>query len=282
MPAQIVGPAYELRLGDLREVWADVPDGSIDTAVVDPPYSQQFIPLFEDVGSLLARVLKPGRLAAIYCGHMSFPEEIRLLEAGGLTYVWHGVNLLPGRHSRIHGRMVNGKHRSVLLLSAGPFRPRRWIHDTFFAEGRGGPDTRPLHPWQQAVEPMAALGPDDVRARRGRVRPLLRERHDGRRSTHGRPALPRWRPRPGLRRDDEAAARGAGRDQHGRTAHQPRERRTAMSITTALHKVKETTGFVAFETDPDSEPVFGTTYVHKEGFAKLGSPEIIIVTVEAG
>jgi hypothetical protein len=154
VPAKIEGPAYELRLGDLREVWADVPDGSIDAAVVDPPYSQQFIPLFEDVGSLLARVLKPGRLAAIYCGHMSFPEEIRLLEAGGLTYVWHGVNLLPGRHSQIHGRMVNGKHRSVLLLSAGPFWPRRWIHDTFFAEGRGGPDTRPLHPWQQAVEPM--------------------------------------------------------------------------------------------------------------------------------
>ena len=154
VPAQIVGPAYELRLGDLREVWADVPDGSIDAAVVDPPYSQQFIPLFEDLGSLLARVLKPGRLAAIYCGHMSFPEEIRLLEASGLTYVWHGVNLLPGRHSRIHGLMVNGKHRSVLLLSTGPFRPRRWINDTFFAEGRGGPDTRPLHPWQQAVEPM--------------------------------------------------------------------------------------------------------------------------------
>jgi len=154
VPAQIVGPAYELRIGDLREVWADVPDCSIDAAVVDPPYSQQFIPLFEDVASLLARVLKPGRLAAIYCGHMSFPEEIRLLEAGSLTYVWHGVNLLPGRHSRIHGRMVNGKHRSVVLLSAGPFTPRRWIHDTFFAEGRGGPDTRPLHPWQQAVEPM--------------------------------------------------------------------------------------------------------------------------------
>jgi site-specific DNA-methyltransferase (adenine-specific) len=154
VPAKIEGPAYELRLGDLRGVWADVPDGSIDAAVVDPPYSQQFIPLFEDVGSLLARVLKPGRLAAIYCGHMSFPEEIRLLEASGLNYVWHGVNLLPGRHSRIHGLMVNGKHRSVLLLSAGPFAPRRWIHDTFFAEGRGGPDTRPLHQWQQAVEPM--------------------------------------------------------------------------------------------------------------------------------
>ena len=50
--------------------------------------------------------------------------------------------------------MVNGRHRSVLLFSAGPYEPRRWLQDTFFAEGRGGPETRPLHPWQQAVEPV--------------------------------------------------------------------------------------------------------------------------------
>jgi site-specific DNA-methyltransferase (adenine-specific) len=154
VPPKIEGPAYELRLGDLREVWSDVPDGSIDAAVVDPPYSQQFIPLFEDIGRLLARVLKPGRLAAIYCGHMSFPEEIRLLEAGGLAYVWLGVNVLPGQHSDIRSYMINVQHRPVLLLSAGKFRPRRWIHDTYVAEGQGGPETRPLHPWQQAVEPM--------------------------------------------------------------------------------------------------------------------------------
>ena len=56
---------------------------------------------------------------------------------------------------------------------------------------------------------------------------------------------------------------------------------TAVSITTTLHKVKETTRFVAFETDSDSEPVFGTTYVHKDAFADLGSPESIRVTVVA-
>jgi len=53
-----------------------------------------------------------------------------------------------------------------------------------------------------------------------------------------------------------------------------------MSITTTLHKVKETTRFVAYETDPDSEPVFGTTYVHKDAFADLGSPETVVVTIE--
>ena len=149
--ARLEGVGYELRVGDLREVWDDIPDGSIDSAVVDPPYAEGFIPLFEDVGRLLARVLKPGRLAAIYCGHLHLDEELRLLLAGGLSYCWHGVNVLPGRHTRVRVRMVNGRHRSVLLLSAGEYRPRKWIHDVYVAEGRGGPETRPLHPWQQGL-----------------------------------------------------------------------------------------------------------------------------------
>jgi ParB-like chromosome segregation protein Spo0J len=153
IPARLEGSAYELRVGDLRTVWDDVPDGSIDAVVTDPPYSTEFIPLFEDLARLAARVLKPGRLAAVYCGHVHLDEELRLLAAGGLSYVWHGVNVLPGLHSNIRSLMVNGHHRSVLLMSAGPFQPRRWMHDLFVAEGRGGPDSRPLHRWQQAVEP---------------------------------------------------------------------------------------------------------------------------------
>jgi site-specific DNA-methyltransferase (adenine-specific) len=154
VPPKIEGPAYELRLGDLREVWADVPDGSVDCLVVDPPYDEAGIPLFEDLARLALRVLKPGRLAAIYCGHVHLDTEMELLAKGGLTWVWHGVNLLPGRHTQIYSRMINGRHRSVLLLSAGNYRPRRWIHDAYFAEGHGGPESRPDHKWQQAVEPV--------------------------------------------------------------------------------------------------------------------------------
>lgn len=154
VPTHLAGPDYELRVGDLRAVWDDLPDGSIDAIVTDPPYNEEGVPLYEDLARLAARVLKPGRLAAVYCGNVHLDEELRLLEAGGLTYVWHGVNVLPGRHTKIRGRMVNGRHRSVLLFSAGPFTPRKWIHDTYFAEGRGGPESRPLHPWQQAVAPL--------------------------------------------------------------------------------------------------------------------------------
>jgi ParB-like chromosome segregation protein Spo0J len=154
VPRKIEGPAFELRLGDLREVWTDQPDGSIDCVVCDPPYDDAGIPLFEDLARLAARVLKPGRLAAIYCGHLHLDAEMELLAKGGLTYVWHCVNVLPGRHTQIRHRMINGRHRSVLLFSAGAFQPRRWLHDAYFAEGRGGAETRQLHRWQQAVEPV--------------------------------------------------------------------------------------------------------------------------------
>jgi hypothetical protein len=53
-----------------------------------------------------------------------------------------------------------------------------------------------------------------------------------------------------------------------------------MSITTTPYKVRETTRVVAFEADPDSEPVFGSTFVRKDAFADLGSPETVVVTIE--
>jgi site-specific DNA-methyltransferase (adenine-specific) len=154
VPPKIEGDAFELRCGDLREVLADLPDHLVDAIVTDPPYDEEGIPLYEDLGRLAARVLKPGRLAAVYCGHLHLDEEMGLLAQGGLTYMWHGVNVLPGQHTKVRLRKVNGRHRSVLLYSAGMYRPRRWVHDLVLAEGRGGPDERPLHPWQQALEPV--------------------------------------------------------------------------------------------------------------------------------
>lgn len=153
-PAEHAGETWELRTGDLREVLADLADHSVDAIVTDPPYDNEGIPTFEYLARLAARVLKPGRLAAVYCGHLHLDEEMELLARGGLTYVWHGVNLLPGRHTKVRVRMVNGRHRSVLLYSAGTYRPRRWLHDAYWTEGHGGPETRPLHPWQQALEPV--------------------------------------------------------------------------------------------------------------------------------
>ncbi|MHB1507975.1 MAG: DNA methyltransferase [Acidimicrobiales bacterium] len=153
-PPEHEGAGFELRTGDFREALSDIADGSIDAIVTDPPYDDEHVPLYEDLGRFAARVLKPGRLAAVYAGHMRLDDQINLLAAGGLSYVWHGANVLNGRSVRIRTHMIFGHHRSVLLFSAGQYRPRRWIHDLAVAEGRGGAGERPLHPWQQALEPV--------------------------------------------------------------------------------------------------------------------------------
>jgi hypothetical protein len=153
-PAEHTGGTWELRTGDFREVFVDLTDQSVDAIVTDPPYNDEGVPLYEPLGAFALRVLKPGRLAVVYAGHLQLDREMELLARGGLTYMWHGTNVLSGRHTRVRVRMIFGQHRSVLLYSAGPYRPRTWLNDVAFAEGRGGPEERPLHPWQQALEPV--------------------------------------------------------------------------------------------------------------------------------
>ncbi|MGO9197342.1 MAG: DNA modification methylase [Acidimicrobiales bacterium] len=153
-PAEHTGEAWELRTGDFREVLADLADQSVDAIVTDPPYDADGVPIFEPFGAFALRVLKPSRLAVVYAGHLQLDREMDLLARGGLTYMWHGAVVLTGRHTRVRTRMVFGQHRSVLLYSAGPYRPRSWLNDLVFGAGRGGPEERPLHPWQQALDPV--------------------------------------------------------------------------------------------------------------------------------
>ena len=153
-PSQHVDDAWELRTGDFREVLADLGDQSVDAIVTDPPYDADGVPIFEPFAAFALRVLKPSRLAVVYAGHLQLDREMDLLARGGLTYMWHGTNVLRGRHTRIRARMIYGQHRSVLLYSAGRYRARGWMNDLVFAEGHGGPEERPLHPWQQALEPV--------------------------------------------------------------------------------------------------------------------------------
>jgi ParB-like chromosome segregation protein Spo0J len=153
-PAEHTDEAWELRTGDFREALADLADKSVDAIVTDPPYDAEGVPIFEPFAAFALRVLKPGRLAVVYAGQLWLDSEMELLARGGLTYMWHGATVLRGRHTRIRARMIYGQHRSVLLYSAGPYRPRGWMNDLVFAEGHGGPEERPLHPWQQALEPV--------------------------------------------------------------------------------------------------------------------------------
>ncbi len=151
-PVVALGSGIEVRCGDFRDVLADIPDGSVDAVVCDPPYDFPGVPLYSDLSKFAARVLKPGRLLVAYCGKVDLPEQLGRL-GEHMEYVWLGAVFLPGRHTEMRSRMVRGRWRPVAIFSAGKYRPRHWIIDAFTSEGNGakGPTD---HRWQQSVGPF--------------------------------------------------------------------------------------------------------------------------------
>lgn len=155
VPEVAEGPGWEIRLGDFREVLADLPDGSVDAVVCDPPYDVAGAPLYSDLSAFAARVLKPGRLCVAYCGKMALPEHFERL-GEHLEYVWTGALFLPGRHTIFRRKMIFGRWRPVAFFSNGPYEVRTTIVDALWAAGRGEKSADD-HPWQQAVGPFERL-----------------------------------------------------------------------------------------------------------------------------
>jgi hypothetical protein len=152
VPKRHSGGSWEVRHGDFRDVLSDVPDKSVDAIVTDPPYDASGVPLFDDLGAVAARILKPGRLLVCYVGKLALDEEIASL-ARHLNWVWLGATFLSGRHVAIRSRMIRSSWQPVLVLSSGPFQPRTWMLDSFTAGGIGE-KTLDDHHWQKALGPL--------------------------------------------------------------------------------------------------------------------------------
>jgi ParB-like chromosome segregation protein Spo0J len=154
VPKVSKGRRWRVEHCDFREL--DVSDRSVDAIICDPPYTDKDIPIFSELSAFAARVLKPGRLLACYCGKLRQPEEmVRLAEH--LEYVWIGATVLRGRHTKVHVHKINGWHRPWLLYSAGRYKPRSWIKDTLVAGEGVGEKELDDHPWQQAEGPIREL-----------------------------------------------------------------------------------------------------------------------------
>ena len=66
--------------------------------MTDPPWGDDALDLFSDLGELAARVLKPGRLLVTLTGKRRLPEVIvRLTEH--LDWVWEGAVVFDGPHA---------------------------------------------------------------------------------------------------------------------------------------------------------------------------------------
>lgn len=135
----------DLRAGDFREVLDDLAPGSVAMVFTDPPYAEEYLPLYGDLAALSARLLAPGGLLLCYCGKSHFWEVGDHLRRH-LRHVWIASLMLPGSNARIRSLCCWTGWRPILMFSNGPFRPRRWFEDVYRSERR----EKELHDWQQS------------------------------------------------------------------------------------------------------------------------------------
>lgn len=152
--AQTLPPVADLRVGDFREVLADL-SGKVDAIITDPPYPAEFIPLLSDLSRVAAQVLKPGGICAVMMGQYHLPEVYRRLSEH-LDYHWTLAYLTPGGQAvQVWPRKVNTFWKPVITLTNGPRTDAPWLGDV--AKSETNDNDKRFHQWGQSESGMADL-----------------------------------------------------------------------------------------------------------------------------
>lgn len=151
--APVAAPSdrYRLLLGDLAEVGAEIADESVDTIITDPPYPREFLPTYEALAKLAARVLKPGGSCVVMCGQSYLPEILALMTPH-LRYHWMCAYLTPGGQAvQLWQRKVNTFWKPLLWFTRDEYRGE-WIGDV--TRSAVNHNDKRFHDWGQSESGM--------------------------------------------------------------------------------------------------------------------------------
>ncbi len=152
--ADAQGPGWRMMAGDFRDRVAELPDGSVDAIVTDPPYTTETLELWADLAKHAARLLKRQGLLLALSGQIHLPDVmVRLGEH--LSYGWVYVQLMGGANTRILSRHIIQAHKPWLAYSNGPWPSGEvnWHPDVTDPSTRA----KKLFAWQQGSDPAAWL-----------------------------------------------------------------------------------------------------------------------------
>lgn len=132
----------------------EIPDESVDAIITDPPYPKEFVSLFDDLGALASRVLKPGGSLIALVGQSYLPQYIELLSRH-LDYHWTiGVHMPGGQAVQLWAKEVNTFWKPALWFTKGP-RQGQWQSDFIRTDANNNDKTH--HHWGQSEQLTSGL-----------------------------------------------------------------------------------------------------------------------------
>lgn len=148
-PTQLQEDSFKLICADIRGGLPNIADNSVDFIITDPPYPKEFLPLYEDLSKLAARVLKDGGSLVCMTGQSYLPDVIELL-ATNLTYHWCLCYLTPGQKTQLWQRQLHTAWKPLLWFVKGAYK-KDWLGDDVMTS----PATdKQFHKWGQSFGGM--------------------------------------------------------------------------------------------------------------------------------
>lgn len=154
LPADASGDNWRMYAGDFRDRISELPDGSVDLILTDPPYPEEFQHLWTDLAKHATRVLSPQGILVGLSGKIQLPQVMARL-GEHLQYGWIYSQPLPGSHSRIMARHTLQAWKPWLAYSNGSWPSGRidWHPDVLDPSSRAKGNYR----WQQDPDPARML-----------------------------------------------------------------------------------------------------------------------------
>lgn len=147
---------YKIHAGDMANVdfWFD--DGPFDAVISDPPYPQEFLPLFGTLAEHCRDYLKENGLVVLMCGQTHLPRILELMTPH-LRYYWTGCLYMPSANAQpIQDRPMLCNWKPLLMFCRKEARlfDLPPMKDVFLDSGVSSKDQ---HEWQQGETGMLAI-----------------------------------------------------------------------------------------------------------------------------
>jgi len=148
----------DIRHGDFRQVLDDIEPGTVDAIITDPPYPREFWHLYEDLGLLAARILKPNGVLAVMIGtRLEMLDNVDALIGRHMRRRHRAIYLTPGQRWRDQVEKVATGYKPILIYAHPDADGERWINnDVFSSSGTREQDQR-FHHWGQSESGIGDL-----------------------------------------------------------------------------------------------------------------------------
>ena len=121
--ALALGDTVTLHTATVAALQTLVPPGSVDAIITHPPENREFLPIYSDLATLAAHVLKPSGVLVVLATGMFLPQTLKNLENDQLGWMAE-LDLVSRGQPTGSGapRFLRLHRRPVLVYSKGTFR----------------------------------------------------------------------------------------------------------------------------------------------------------------